>query len=113
MLTFANATDKEIISWLEGNYYLSPRRIEDGSWVAINKLMYIWAVCVDMDEINAYRYRWYFEDINEALYFLATIKEGSVWISKIIVRQACFLSRLTYSSRVYSHAIRRFQAIFP
>lgn len=75
MFTFAGASDKEIISWLEGNHYISPRKLDDGSWVALHRLMYTWSVCVDMDEVTAYRYRWCFDDLIEATHFLSTIKD--------------------------------------
>ena len=75
MFLFSESTDEEIIAWLKRQNYIGPRKLDDGTWVAINKLMYTWSVCVDMDEVTAYRYRWCFEDINEARHFLATIKE--------------------------------------
>ena len=75
MIQFSQSTDEEIITWLEGQHYISPRKLDDGSWVAISRLAYTWSVCVDMDEVTAYRYRWCFKDMFEALHFLATIKE--------------------------------------
>lgn len=72
---FKAGSDNEIKAWIEANHYLMPRKLDDGSWVAISRLMYTWAVCVDMDEVTAYRYRWCFGDITEALHFLSTIKE--------------------------------------
>jgi len=70
---FRTGSDSEIKAWIEASHYIMPRKLDDGSWVAITKLAYTWAVCVDMDEVTAYRYRWCFKDFGEAIYFLSTM----------------------------------------
>ncbi len=72
---FSSGSESDIKAWIEANHYIMPRILDDGSWVAISKLAYTWAVCVDMDAVTAYRYRWCFADFSEALYFLNTMTD--------------------------------------
>lgn len=67
---------KEVdIHFLLANGYENPRQLEDGSWVAIMRLIFTWSVCVDIDVVSPYRYRYCFEDRKEAYDFLSKIKE--------------------------------------
>lgn len=48
--------EKEIEGW--GLY--APRKLKDGSWAAITRLMYTTAICVNFDEITMYESRYCF-----------------------------------------------------
>lgn len=72
---FYNWDDEKVTTFLNENNYTHHRKLEDGSWVAIQRLMFTWSVCCDITPTSPYAYRWCFQDLEEAEYFITTIKE--------------------------------------
>lgn len=73
--TFEEWEDEKVLTFMEENDMLYPRKLDDGSWVAMHRLLFAWSICCDVKPIEQYSYRWCFTDQEEALYFLNTIKE--------------------------------------
>ena len=74
-LAYPGMNDKQVIDFLLNNNYAHPRKLADGSWVALYTLATTWSVCTDITKESPYAYRWCFNDLNEAMYFLDTIEE--------------------------------------
>lgn len=72
---FNNRSDEEVIEFLLSQNYINPRKLADGSWVALYRLAYTLSVCTDITPMSPYAYRWCFSDPEEAKYFLDTITE--------------------------------------
>ena len=72
---FYDWDDDKVITFLNDNCFIHHRKLGDGSWVAIMRLAFTWSVCTDITPMSPYAYRWCFENIDEALYFIDTIKE--------------------------------------
>lgn len=72
---FYDWDDAKVLAYLEKNAYTDARKLEDGSWVAIHRLLFAWSICTDISPMSPYAYRWCFQDKEEADYFLANIKE--------------------------------------
>lgn len=68
-----NPKDPEFKNFLLDQGFLSPRRLEDGEWVAMLPLMFTMSVCCGIGEHHTYRYRWCFGDREEAELFLAEL----------------------------------------
>ncbi|HBM2881016.1 TPA: hypothetical protein LVL09_004838 [Klebsiella oxytoca] len=62
-------------NFLLDNGFSKVRQLEDGTWVGVLKLAYTTSVCVDIEEISPFRYRWCFENPAEADYFFETVKD--------------------------------------
>lgn len=60
----------DVLAFMEENYYLMPRQLEGGEWVAMVRLAYTWSVCSDIRPATPFIYRWCFERKDEAVYFL-------------------------------------------
>lgn len=73
--TFDHLSDKEVIAFLKENRFSHMRKLPGGEWCALMRLAYTWSVCMDITPYTAFRYRWCFEDIGEALYFLSTAED--------------------------------------
>ena len=67
--------DEQVMDFLIKNCYEHPRKLADGSWVALYMLATTWSVCTDITKESPYAYRWCFTDKNDAMYFLDTIEE--------------------------------------
>ena len=74
-LAYPGMNDEQVMDFLIKNYYEHPRKLADGSWVALYMLATTWSVCTDITKESPYAYRWCFTDKNEAMYFLDTIEE--------------------------------------
>lgn len=68
-------TDEEMYQFLKANMFTHVRKIEDGTFVGIIRLMFTHAVCTDITFDSPYAYRWCFESLTEAEHFIDTIKE--------------------------------------
>lgn len=68
-----NPKDPEFKNFLLDQGFLSPRRLDDGEWVAMLPLMFTMSVCCGIGEHHTYRYRWCFGDREEAELFLAEL----------------------------------------
>lgn len=51
------------------------RKLEDGSWCGLMKLLYTLSVCMGISPTDAYCYRWCFEDPAEAVHLYKTATE--------------------------------------
>lgn len=67
--------DEDVIKHLHSEMFIKPRKLADGSWVAISRLTTTWSVCCDITRMTPYAYRWCFLDLAEAEYFLENIQE--------------------------------------
>lgn len=74
-LAYPGMNDNQVKDFLLRNYYQHPRKLADGSWVALFPLATTWSICTDITKESPYAYRWCFTDFNEAMYFLDTIEE--------------------------------------
>ena len=74
-LAYPGMNDKQVIEFLLKNQYSEPRKLADGSWVALFMLATTWSICTDITKESPYAYRWCFKEKDEAMYFLDTIKE--------------------------------------
>lgn len=72
---FIDWDDERVMAFMEENHYINPRKLEDGSWCAISRLITTWSVCTDITPTCPYAYRWCFLDKAEADLFLATVVE--------------------------------------
>lgn len=67
-----NMTTEEMRDFLLQNNFMRVRQLEDGSWIGTMKLMFTTSVCMDIDELSPFRYRWCFADPEEANHFFDT-----------------------------------------
>ncbi|HCU0313187.1 TPA: hypothetical protein OUE34_005267 [Klebsiella pneumoniae] len=65
----------EVENFLFGQGFIKVRKIDDGSWIGILPLAYTTSVCMDIEEITPFRYRWCFANPVEALYLFDTATE--------------------------------------
>lgn len=72
---FDHWSDEDVIARLAEEKFEQPRKLKDGSWVALYRLAYTWSVCCDITQHSPYAYRWCFKDEQEARYFLETMEE--------------------------------------
>lgn len=75
MKPFDGWSDEQVEDFLKTHLYEYPRKLSDGSWCGLSKLMFTWSVCMDIDEFSPFKYRWCFEDFAEAMYFLQTAED--------------------------------------
>ena len=66
-LAYPGMNDEQVITFLLSNHYTHPRKLADGSWVALFMLATTWSVCTDITKESPYAYRWCFKDLNEAI----------------------------------------------
>ena len=74
-LAFPNMNEQQIQEFLTRNRYQHPRKLADGSWVALFMLATTWSICTDITRETPYAYRWCFRELDEAMYFLDNIVE--------------------------------------
>lgn len=53
--------------------FVKVRKLEDGEWIGIYRLAYTWSVCCGIGEITSYKYRWCFEQREQAEYMFANM----------------------------------------
>ncbi|HAT1642304.1 TPA: hypothetical protein I8Y18_003466 [Raoultella ornithinolytica] len=75
MSAFAGKTDTEVEEFLLSQGFTRVRKIKDGSWIGILPLAFTTSVCMDIEDITPFRYRWCFSDPDEAKYLFDTAKE--------------------------------------
>ncbi|HBQ3191054.1 TPA: hypothetical protein L7W01_005365 [Klebsiella variicola subsp. variicola] len=75
MKPFSEKTDREIESILLDHGFKKVRKIKDGCWIGILPLAFTTSVCMDIDEITPFRYRWCFADPSEADFLFTTANE--------------------------------------
>lgn len=74
---FPGRSDKEVETFLlapDQCNFIKVRKLDDGEWIGLYKLAYTWSVCCGIGEITSFKYRWCFEDREEAEYMLATLE---------------------------------------
>lgn len=75
-LQFRGMTDEQVEKYLIDDCdFIKVRKLESGEWIGILKLIFTTSVCMDIDYITPYVYRWCFEDKEEAELFFETAKE--------------------------------------
>ncbi|EPO4282072.1 hypothetical protein ACUARP_004551 [Klebsiella pneumoniae] len=62
----------EMHSFLLQQGFLRVRQLADDSWIGILQLAFTTSVCMDIDEVTPFRYRWCFADPAEANHFFET-----------------------------------------
>lgn len=66
---------EEMRNYLLNNGFSRVRQLDDDTWVGILKLAFTTSVCIDIEEVSPFRYRWCFQDPAEAVYFFETVKD--------------------------------------
>lgn len=64
--SFSSMTDDEVSKWLIENGITKFRKLKDGEWICLYKLMFTMSVCCGVDMGSMYKYRWCFADHKEA-----------------------------------------------
>lgn len=72
---FPGMTKEEIDQYLRENQFMMWRQLESGEYIGILPLMFTFSVCMQIERISPYAYRWCFQDFAEALHFYETAKE--------------------------------------
>lgn len=73
--TFDGRDENWIADFLTANGFIKFKKIEDGTWVGMLKLAFTMSICTDITPVTAFRYRWCFQDPQEAELFFNSIKE--------------------------------------
>lgn len=68
-----SSKDADLLAFLEQEGFINAKKL-DGEWVAIMPLAFTVSVCCGIEQYTAYKYRWCFEDPQEAFYFLDNMK---------------------------------------
>lgn len=71
-MSFKRMTPEEMREFLLQQGFLRVRQLADDSWIGVLKLAFTTSVCMDIDEVSPFRYRWCFADPNEAHHFFET-----------------------------------------
>lgn len=72
----AEWSDEQIVKYLvEDNHFLAVRKLKSGEWIGLLKLAFTLSVCMEIQEISCFTYRWCFEDPDEAIHFFVNAKE--------------------------------------
>lgn len=74
-IEFPNMTDAEVCQFLSENKFIKMRKLEDGEWIGMIRLAFTWAVCCGISKCSTHKYRWCFEDKNEAILFFYQCKD--------------------------------------
>mgnify|MGYP006961050029 CR=1 FL=1 len=73
---FRGMSDEQVETYLiEECDFIKVRKLESGEWIGILKLMFTTSVCMDIDYMTPYVYRWCFENKEEAEFFFENAKE--------------------------------------
>lgn len=72
--SFDHYSKEELEQFKKDNGILALKRLPDGFWVGVKPLMYTVAICAGIEPFLTYRYRWCFEDPQEAVKFWKEIK---------------------------------------
>lgn len=62
-------TPEEMREFLLQQGFLRVRQLADDSWIGVLRLAFTTSVCMDIDEVTPFRYRWCFSDPAEANHF--------------------------------------------
>ncbi|WP_446914460.1 hypothetical protein, partial [Klebsiella pneumoniae] len=62
----------EMRNFLLQQGFLRVRQLADDSWIGVLRLAFTTSVCMDIDEVTPFRYRWCFADPAEAIHFFET-----------------------------------------
>ncbi|HGV4939764.1 TPA: hypothetical protein ACNHBH_002515 [Klebsiella pneumoniae] len=71
-MSFKRMTPEEMHEYLLQQGFLRVRQLADDSWIGVLKLAFTTSVCMDIDEVSPFRYRWCFSDPSEAHHFFET-----------------------------------------
>lgn len=73
---FLNMTDDQVIDYIVSKNppidKTMVRKLADGEWIMLYPLMFTLSVCCGVGKINQFKYRWCFENPEEAIYFFNT-----------------------------------------
>lgn len=76
MRDFEGWTDEKVRDYLINSCeMLDVRKLADGEWIGLYRLIYTLSVCMGIGEITSFKYRWCFEDPTEAILFFHTAVE--------------------------------------
>ncbi len=59
---YVDEDDEGFADWLVTQHFTHIRRMSDGHWIGMQKLMFTMSICVGITRMEAYRYRWCFPD---------------------------------------------------
>lgn len=57
---FENKTDEEVEKFLLEQGFMQVRKLEDGEWIGLLPLAFSLSVCMGIEEITPFKYRWCF-----------------------------------------------------
>lgn len=66
MKPFDNKTDEEIEAFLLAQHFICVRKLDDGEWIGLHRLAYTMSVCMGIEDISPFKYRWCFSDTDVA-----------------------------------------------
>lgn len=72
---FEGWSDEKINTFMQENSFLAWRRLEDGEYIGLIKLLFTMSVCTGIEPNTPYKYRWCFKDAREAINFYGQAKE--------------------------------------
>jgi hypothetical protein len=80
-------SDDDFRAWLENeNGYLFVRKLDDGTWVGLTRMIYTWGLCVGLSQGDGYERRYCYEDqllaINEIQRMKSSEDIPSGWIAR-------------------------------
>lgn len=73
--TFEDWPEEKVLAFMKENHFQLPRKLAGGEWCALLRLAFTWSICTDVTPYTPFKYRWCFEDKDEALYFLKTMED--------------------------------------
>lgn len=62
-------TDVEVENFLKYNQFIKFRKLQDGEWIGMLQLAFTMSVCCGITLHDCFKYRWCFENPDEALEF--------------------------------------------
>lgn len=66
---FANKTDEEVEQFLLSQGFMQVRKLEDGEWIGLLQLAFTLSVCMGIEDITPFKYRWCFANPLHAFKF--------------------------------------------
>lgn len=88
---------KELIEY----QMIAPRMLEDGVWAALTRLAFTTAICIDFDEINAYRTRYCFGHNS----YLPSFFTATYWLSRMKTSKSLPIGNCAFRGQIGNEPI--------
>lgn len=72
---FGDWSDDQIEDFLKSQSFVVAKKLDSGDWIGIIRLAFTYAVCCGIEKDIAFKYRWCFEGVDEAIHFFENCKE--------------------------------------